>query len=322
MFGRKHLKPSVSSCTYASEGVNRECCNAILGAINAFKVFPKALALLLNAAPRALILGVVSNLVQGLTPVMMGVLGKLLIDRLISGDGFSSTVQLLLLAQFGIAFLGQASNSFSEYQKTVVRESLSAFLNVKVAAHAATLDLEFFEMPGNYDAFAKAKNEMDFRPFFMAFTLIDAVESGFTVLGFVGVVFVFQPVLGIVLLLAAVPTLLAASKSGGEMFELYDSMTPEGRRAAYAEELLTSDLAAKEVRLYQLAPRLLDDLRGYLHGILKSKLEFAAQKYRRFGLAGALGTFTQYTAIAFVVYRVGIGKATICRIPINPVTLQ
>lgn len=283
----------------------------LLGAINAFKVFPKALALLLEAAPRALWLGMVSNLVQGFMPVMMGLLAKLLIDRLIAGDGFSSTVQLLLLAQFGIAFLGQASNSFSEYQKTVVRESLSAFLNIKVAAHAAKLDLEFFEMPGNYDAFAKAKNEMDFRPFFMAFTLIDAVESAFTVIGFVGVVFVFQPILGFVLLLAALPTLFAASKSGGEMFELYDSMTPEGRRAAYAEELLTNDLAAKEVRLYQLAPRLLEDLRAYLNGILKSKLEFAAKKYTRFGLAGVLGMVTQYAAIAFVVYRVGTGQATI-----------
>lgn len=283
----------------------------LMGAVHAFRVFPKALALLLEASPKALWIAIFSNLMRGFIPVILGVLGKWLIDRLIAGEGFSSVVQWLLVGQLGVAVLGQVLMSLSEYQKTVVRDSLSTHLSLKVAAHAASLDLEFFEMPGNYDAFAKAKNEMDFRPFFMAFTLIDAVESIFTVAGFVAVVFVFQPLLGLALLLAALPTLFAASKSGGEMFELYDSMTPEGRRASYAEELLTNDLAAKEVRLYQLAPRLLSDLRRYLQGILKSKLEFAARKYIRFGAAGILGTAAQYAATAFVVYRVGTGAATI-----------
>ena len=95
------------------------------------------------------------------------------------------------------------------------------------------------------------------------------------------------------------------------MFALFDDLTPEGRRAAYADELLISDEAAKEVRLYHLAPRLLEDLRGYLQRMLKAKLGFEVSKHISFVTAGLFGIATQYLATAFVAYRVGIGAATI-----------
>jgi ATP-binding cassette, subfamily B, bacterial len=267
--------------------------------------------LLLEAAPRALWLSLIGNLVRGLTPVALGVLAKLLVDRLLIGDGFSSAVQLLVLAQLLVAVLGHAASLFTEFQKIVVRDSVSVFLKVKVAAHTTRLDLEFFELPENYDTFAKAREEMDFRPFFMTMTLIDALESMITVTGFFVVVFLFQPLLGLALLLAAVPALFAASRSGAGMFALFDGLTPDGRRAAYADELLTTDTAAKEVRLYQLAPRLLEDLRVYLEHMLRVKLDFEVGKHFASATAGLFGIATQYLAVTFVAYQVSIGAATI-----------
>ncbi len=280
-------------------------------ALNAFQVFPQAFALLLEAAPQALWLSLIGNLVRGLTPVALGVLGKLLVDRLILGEGFSSSVQLILLLQLLIAVLGHAASLFTEYQKIVVRDSVSAFLKLRIAAHTAQLDLEFFEQPENYDAFAKAREEMDFRPFLMTMTLIDALEALVTITGFFVVIFAFQPLLGLALLLAALPSLFAASRSGAGIFALFDALTPEGRRAAYADELLTSDEAAKEVRLYQLAPRLLEDLHGYLQHALKAKLGFEVAKHISFTFAGLFGIVVQYLATAFVAYRVAIGAATL-----------
>lgn len=112
-------------------------------------------------------------------------------------------------------------------------------------------------MPGNYDTFAKARDDLGFRPFLMAYALINTAQHLATVAGFFLAVLAFQPLLALALLAAALPTLFVAGESGMETYSSHDLTTPEGRRAAYLEELLQRDLHAKEIRLYNLAPRLL-----------------------------------------------------------------
>jgi ATP-binding cassette, subfamily B, bacterial len=275
------------------------------------KMVPQAVALLREATPREFNLSIFVSIIQGFIPAGMGILAKFLFDELTKGAGFTNAIIGLICAQFALAVLGQLLRLYADVIRSAVRTKLQHHLRLKVAKHVATLDLEFFEMPGNYDAFTKAKNEISFRPFLMAYAIISIVESVVGVFGFFIAILLFQPVLVVVLILAALPTLIAAQQSGGEFYSSYDFMTQEGRKAAYAESLISNDTSAKEVRLFNLAPMLLKLLSDYGGSVLRDTLRLQVNKARRFAVAEVISSLAQYAAVGFVVFQVASNRATI-----------
>ena len=279
--------------------------------LQALKVLPQALALIREGAGREFVLGGAAQVGAGLIPAAMGLGAKWLVDALASGQGFTRHVMLLVALQFVLAGLGLVLQYSADYFRVAVRERLQRHLQLRVAGHAAGLDLAFFELPGNYDAFAQAQDDLGFRPMLMAYSVLISLQQAATVTGFFLAVLAFQPVLALALLLAALPTLFAAGKSGSESWGSYDLNTPAGRRAAYFESLLTRDQAAKEVRLYGLAPTFLKGLQEHTLQIMADKLSVEKRRNLRFGWSGLLGIAVEYGALAFVVYRVATGGATL-----------
>jgi ATP-binding cassette subfamily B protein len=260
----------------------------VLTLIRSVRVVPRAIGLLTEAAPGLFAAGSTTTVVQGLAPAAAGLVTKLLVDHLAQGGYIGSRLWGLVGGLLAIALVGGIARYVADGLRESLRERLQYHLRVKVAAHAAILDLEFFEVPGNYDAFAKAREDLGFRPFLMAYALIGAAQHLATVAGFFLAVFAFQPLLALALLLAALPTLFVAGKSGMESYSSHDLTTPEGRRAAYLEELLQRDLHAKEIRLLDLAPKLLEQVKAHLGKVLSARLAIVKLRARRFAAADAV----------------------------------
>ncbi len=279
--------------------------------VQALGVLPQALALIREGAGQAFTWSAVALIVVGLVPAGMGLVARGLIDALVGGQGFTPHVMQLVALQFALAALGLGAQAAADSWRAAMREYLQNHLRLKVAGHAATLDLAFFELPGNYDAFAKAQQDLGYRPFLMAYSVIFAAQQLATVLGFFLAVLAFQPLLAVALLLAALPTLFAAGKSGSESYSAYDLTTPEGRRAAYLEDLLTQDRSAKEVRLAGLAPGFLTQLAAHSGRVVAERLRVEQRRNARFAWAGVSGVLVEYAALAFVVWRVATGGASL-----------
>ena len=277
----------------------------------AFGVLPEALRLIRTAAGRDFALSAVALVLTGLVPAALGYTAKRLVDDLIGGQGFHAGVIVLLAVQFALALLALLGQAGSDYWRAATRERLQRYLRLRVAAHAARLDLAYFELPGNYDTFAKAHDELGYRPFLMMYALIFAVQQAATVLGFFVAVLAFQPLLALALGVAALPTLFAAGKSGSETHSSNDLTTPQGRRAAYLEELLIRDQAAKEVRLYGLAPGFVAQLADHTARMVAEKLRVERRKNGRFALAGVSGILAEALALGFVVWRVADHAASL-----------
>ena len=178
-------------------------------------------------------------------------------DHLASGGGAGARLWLLVGAEGLLAVVLAVAFQLGKLYQAVLRERLWQMLSIKVCRHASQLDLDFFEVPQNYDALTKANRELGFRPMMMALNLVIALQQTVSVAGFVLVILALQPLLVVVVLLALIPTLLAAKDSGHITFTSYDLSTADGRRAAYFDGLMMSDGAAKELRLFDLAPWLL-----------------------------------------------------------------
>lgn len=265
----------------------------------------------MEAAPRAFLTSVALIIVTGMAPAAGGVLTKVLVDHLVNGETSGSVLWPLVGILAGVALAGSSARFISDGLREDLRERLQAHLRLKVSAQSARLDLAFFELPGNYDTFAKARDDLGFRPFLMAYALIGAVGHVTTVVGFFLAVVTFQPVLALALVLASLPTLLVAGKSGMEAYNSHDLTTHEGRRAIYVEELLHHDTHAKEVRLYGLASELIRQLSVHVGRVVRARLAVIQRKAARLALADGFSVVVQYGALAFVVAQVAADRATL-----------
>lgn len=277
----------------------------------ALRVLPQALQLLREGAPHAFIWSAVSLILAGLAPVGIGFLTALIVQELVTERGLTPQLLNLLAAQFVIVVLASVLTHAGNYWRSVMRDQLQLHIRMRLAQHASSLDLAFFELPGNYDAFAKAKLDLGFRPFLMAYAVVYAVQQLATVLGFFGAVLAFQPWLALALALAALPTLLVSSQSATEMYNAYDLTTSEGRRATYLEGILTDDQHAKEVRLYGFADAVLTQLLQHARKVLHAQWWADRRKAARRTAADLIAVLAQYGALSFVVVQAARGEVTL-----------
>lgn len=275
--------------------------------IKALSFIPQAFRLLFQASPRLLILTGASMVAEGLTPAGIAFITKLLVDYLAAGRGVSSELWLLVGAELALALLAIILMHTSNYLTKSLRESTQIYVSTRIMETASRLDLSFFEMPGNYDQFAKARRETGFRPLMIVIAFFSLIQSIVTVVGFFLIILAFQPILALALLIASIPTLFVAQSTGIVTYNAYDMLTPQGRKAAYLERLLTEDIYAKEVRLFGLGTALLEQVRTYLRDAYGVRMSVERAKALGFSLSGAVAVLIQYVALAFVIWQVARG---------------
>lgn len=277
----------------------------------AFRAMPKAFGLLWRASPTYLLLTAGAVTLQGILPAIIALVAKLIVDHLVASRGPTPALWWLVGLEAVLALAVSLIRNASDYFATCLRERAQLLLGNITMRQASDLDLAFFEMPGNYDNFSKARREIAFRPFVMGLALFGSLQNLVGVLSFFVVVFAFQPLLALALLAAAVPTLIAGRVSGFVNFQTYDLLTPEGRRAAYAEALLTQNTYAKELRLFGLSQMFIEQFQTHGQTIMQGRTRAAAFKARNFNLAATFSVTIQYAALAFVVWRAALGQVTI-----------
>lgn len=271
----------------------------------------EAIGVLRRASLPALSATLLTSVAQGLVPVLVAYVAKLIIDRLTMPDSDAAdlwpllAIEVLLSVVFVVArFVGIAAQE-------LLRERVWQQTSLSMIAHSADLDLEFFETPQNYSLLAKAQREVGFRPMILTVTLLNAVQGFVTVVGFLGVLVAFQPFLALILLVAMVPSLFMAKESGHISFETQDLTTDAGRRAAYFDALLLSDTAAKEVRLYDLAPFIVHSRAAHADAMTALRIKAAIRKARGLAVADLVSLVFQYASLAFLLLETLRGQITV-----------
>jgi ATP-binding cassette, subfamily B, bacterial len=283
----------------------------ILTSLEALRAVPEAVKMLWQASKKHFLITVGSRIAQGLIPAAMAYIGKQIIDHLSRAEGLTTRLWLLIGLEFALVIVAALLLYLGSYAQAALREYTQQHIGRDLNEQAAKLDLEFFEMPGNYDTFAKAQQEFARGPLLLTMALLLALQQFSVVFGFIGVVLVSYPLLVPVLLLAALPTLLVAKDSGFMSFQSHDLTTPEGRRAAYLDDLLSEDTSAKELRLYQLAPKFLRDSFAYTQNVLQVRLGVELSKAKKFAFADVFAATVQYGALMFILIQAAQQRITI-----------
>jgi ABC-type multidrug transport system fused ATPase/permease subunit len=260
------------------------------------------------------------TLVAGLMPAAIAYVGKLIVDSVVLASQTGLTQdRMTALTYLGIeaALVGvlAGANQGLGLCQSLLRVLLGQKVNVLILEKAQTLTLEHFEDSEFYDKMTRARREASNRPLSMVSRTFGIVQSALSLITFGGLLLGFSGWAVVILVLAAVPAFVAETKFAGEAFRLFKWRSPETRQQTYLETLLAREDFAKEVKLFQLGPLLLQRYKDIFQRLYAEDRNLTI---RRSGWSYALGlvsTAAFYAAYCWIVLdaiagRISLGDLT------------
>jgi ATP-binding cassette subfamily B protein len=199
--------------------------------------------------------------------------------------------------------------------QALLRAQLGQRVNVLILEKALTLELSQFEDSEFYDKLTRARREASVRPLSLVMRCFALAQNLISLVSYATLLARFSPWAVLGLVVAGLPAFFAEAKFSGDAFRLFRWRAPEARLQAYLETVLAREDHAKEVKLFELGPLLLERYRAIFRMLYAEDRALAIRR-DLWGLGlGMLGTLTVYAAycwiaLAAVVARISIGQMT------------
>jgi len=288
--------------------------------------YPQALKLVWQANPRYTAIIAVLTLISALMAPAQIWLTKVLIDRV------SLIVQVAQGADQGPAVAWQAllvpatafvlALLFSDVSASL-RSSLRDILQMQVNNHAqalilekaAGLDIAFYETPAFYDRLENAQRDL-WRTQNLPWILIDTSGAVISLVVMVGLLVRLHPLAAPLLVVTAIPQLIASARYVNLRFKLWTERAPAQRMVHYLQRLLTQRDPVKEVRLFGLEMPFLARFRHFNQQLVGEHrtILFAQERWN------LLSTLLSVVGIG-VIWAYAILQATLARITLGDLAL-
>lgn len=276
-----------------------------------------ALSFVWQSSPSLAVGSIVVRVIQGLLPLAVLYLTKLLIDAVTEGlkapaqDASLTSLTTILAGLAGAAVISAmltvVSSLISRIHAQVVTDHMHALLQAK----SVEVDLEYYENARYQDTLHRAQQEAPYRPTAILNALLQCFQDGISLLAMAGILWWLHWAVIPVLALTAIPYFFVRLQQSNRLFAWERERTPLERKAWYVNMLLTQATAAKEVRLFDLGPRLREwfrDARAVLRReriALERRWAFAGLAAQIVGVAGVFGVYS------FVAVRTFHGLLTV-----------
>jgi ATP-binding cassette subfamily B protein len=252
--------------------------------------------------------------VSALAPVGAAVTGKAIVDAVVGRDPSSAgrwivldllLVTAMMLSERGLSFVRQA-----------IGARLSLDINGRILAKAVGLELRHFEDPEFYDRLTRARREASSRPLAVVTDLFRLAQGLVSLAGYVGLLVGYSGWMALVLAAASVPAAVAEMRFSGAAFRLRNWRSPDVRKLAYLEFVLSNDEHAKEVKLLDLGAPLLGRYRSMGERFYREDIALAARRAgwgAGLGLVSTAAFYGAYAAVGLSAARgaIGVGALTL-----------
>jgi ATP-binding cassette subfamily B protein len=277
----------------------------------------RVLSLVWNAAPTwTLASGALLSLQAGV-PLLQLYLMKLTVDAVTAGivaPEKAAAIRLVLVlvcltgaVALAADFLSSIARVVGQAQAEVVSDYVQNLLHAKSVA----LDLEYYENSRFYDTFHRAQQEAPYRPIRMVTGLVQVAQHFVVLVGIAALLVACHWGITVLLFAAVVPGALVRLKFSGQLYQWQLGRSEAERTAVYLNWLLTGESHAKEIRLFDLGPLLMQRSRK-LRGQLRQEKTGIAFRRALFELAAQSGaTLAIYGSFAFIAYRTLQGAMTV-----------
>ncbi len=266
----------------------------------------------------AVTLGVLT-VVAGVLPAAVAYVGALIVDAVVHAAELHRQTGAVALADVwtyvaleaaAVAAAAMAARGISLAQ-ALLRAQLGQRVNVMILDKALTLDLTQFEDSEFYDKLTRARREASSRPLSLVMRTFGLLQNAISLLTFGGLLIKFSPWAVALLGLGGLPAFFAETKFSGEAFRLFRWRAPESRMQAYLESVLAREDHAKEVKLFQLGPRLLGRYGDIFTRLYRADRDLSVRR-DAWGLGlGLVGTAALYGGYAWIAAETVFGAITL-----------
>jgi len=151
-----------------------------------------------------------------------------------------------------IWFIDEASSDFSNYIRKKQSLKLEVYMYGLLHSKAIKLDLINFERPEYFDCLSRASREAPWRPNSILNNLVSMLRGLLSLLLMTGLILTLNWTLAVLLLVANIPGIWLRLHYAGVLYDFQRQQTPEARKSAYFNWLLTGDRPSREIRLFGL----------------------------------------------------------------------
>lgn len=186
----------------------------------------------------------------------------------------------------------------TQYLNNVMLLRLATSVGERLMRTGTQLEMSDFENSEAYDALQRAYQESTGGRLHQLFSdLLDVAREVVTVVSVGAVIVSWNPWLGLLILLAPLPSAAAQLWYGRKIFEIEYVRAPQRRRLMYYQFLTTTDHSFKEVRLFGLADYLVERYREVVQRFLAIDRGIARRQALAFATLGLISVMATVAAV-------------------------
>ena len=282
--------------------------------ISALRNVPAVLGIVWEAGRVVVVLGVVFRVIAAVLPLGLLWITKLIIDGIVHAitthQAVAARLWWLVAAEFSLAVFGSVLSRGIDFLDALLADKYTRHVSVLVMKHAAQLDLAAYEDPVFYDRLERARVQATDR-LGMIQSIGRLVQQVITTASLSIAIMLFSPWLLLMLIAGVVPAFLGESHFAFLGYAKNFRQTPIRRQLDYLRVLGGSKEAAKELKLFGLAPFLTERFSRLSNQIYDEDVSLARRRLVAGSFLSMIGTAGYYSAYVFVIWRTISGVLSI-----------
>ncbi|MFZ0953772.1 MAG: ABC transporter ATP-binding protein [Candidatus Sulfotelmatobacter sp.] len=282
--------------------------------ISALRNVPAVLRIVWESGRTVVVLGVIFRVVASVLPLGLLWITKLIIDILVRArtthQAVGTWLWWLVAAEFSLAVFGSVLSRGVDFLDALLADKYTRHVSVLVMKHAAQLDLTAYEDPVFYDRLERARVQATDR-LGMIQSIGRLVQQVITTISLSVAIMLFSPWLLLMLVACVVPAFLGESHFAFLGYAKNFRQTPVRRQLDYLRVLGGSKEAAKELKLFGLAPFLTERFSRLSNQIYDEDVNLARRRLTAGSFLSTISTAGYYLAYVFVIWRTVIGVLSI-----------
>ena len=255
------------------------------------------------------------TLISGVLPAVIAYVGQLIVDGVVHASQVENPDTrgvLMLVGLEGLVVIAVAASQRGiSASQSLLRGLLGQRVNVMILEKALTLELAQFEDSEFYDKLTQARREASSRPLSLVIRTFGLVQNAISLTSYSILLFAFSPWAVVILVAAGMPSFFAEAKFSGDAFRLFRWRSPETRMQMYLETVIAREDGVKEVKLFQLGPRLLQRYRDIFEKLFVEDRKLTIRRDTWGFMLGLVSTAALYGAYGWIVVTAVAGIITL-----------
>jgi ATP-binding cassette, subfamily B, bacterial len=279
---------------------------------HALRLLP-ALRLVWQSSPGWTTIYIFLLIAQGILPVVQLYLTKLIIDTVslsvTSTDRASNFSQLVLFVALtgAVTLVSAVFTSGAELVNTAQSQQVTNYMSTIIHAKSIEVDLEYYENPQYFDTLQRAQEEATYRPKQILNNLVDAGQNAISLVAMVGLLLSLHWGIAGVLFVAAIPSVLVRFKFANIMYHWQRKRTAIERQTEYFSWLLTGNIFAKEIRLFDLGALFSGSFDRLRQQLYRENMQISTKRFLATLGAQTTAIVLMITAYSFIIYQTFLG---------------